>query len=48
MDSTRNDLVDFVKHIGQGIPEWTKYNSWKTALNKFEVIWSADYMHITG
>ena len=27
--------------MGQGIQEWTKWNLWKTAFKKFEVIWSA-------
>ena len=27
--------------MGQSIQEWTKYNLWKTAFKKFEVIWSA-------
>ena len=26
-----------------GIQEWIKYNLWKTAFKKFEVIWSASY-----
>ena len=26
--------------VGQGIQEWIKYNLWKTAIKKFEFIWS--------
>ena len=28
--------------MGQGIQEWTKQNLWKTAFEKFEVMWSAE------
>ena len=28
-------------YMGQSIQEWTKWNLWKTAFKKFEVIWSA-------
>ena len=31
-----------ISHMGQGIQGWTKYNLWKTAFKKFEVIWSAE------
>ena len=30
--------------MGQSIQEWTKWNLWKTAFKKFEVIWSASDM----
>ena len=28
-------------HLRQSIQEWTKWNMWKAAFKKFEVIWSA-------
>ena len=28
--------------MDQGIQEWSRYNVWKTAFKKFEVIWSAE------
>ena len=28
-------------NMGQSIQEWTKWNLWKTAVQKLEVIWSA-------
>ena len=37
---------DFLKHFHltnmvQSIQEWTKWNLWRTAFKKFEVMWSA-------
>ena len=34
--------------MGHSIHEWTKLNLWKTAIKKFELIWSAWADHITS
>ena len=38
----RQDVSLNEHKMGQSIQEWTKENLWKTAFQKFEVIWPAE------
>ena len=37
-----------IDQMGQNIQEWIKWNLWKAAFKKFEVIWSLSGDHITS
>ena len=36
-----DDLLTTNGYLGQSIQEWAKWNLWKTAFKKFEMVWSA-------
>ena len=36
------------EHLGQSTEEWTKSSFWKTAIRKFQVVWSAEVDHMTS